>query len=382
VRRTWDNNQGVNEKNLQTLPQEIPTVTQTKRISNRNSNTHNIRNIKKIKSEALNITKGQKNLKISSINPRSVKNKTIAICDFILSNDFDLVAFTETWLGSTVDKTWSSELVPNGYRIQQVPRPGKTRGGGVAISYKANIDFKMLTSSSDGHFSTFEYSDCNIAINKNSLCLSVIYKPPPSQQNGFSTNEFLEHEWPLFRSKYATTDKPIVIVGDLSFHLDIPTDRDTSKFNSCLETFGMEQHVRGPTHVAGHTLNVIITRDTDTIVSNIEVNDPGLADSDGKISRDHFAVIFHIRAEKPAPIRKTVTYRKLRSIDIESFRNDIESLEIINSNVIISDVDEHVESFNNSLASLVDKHAPLLTKQITLRPTSPWYNEDYTKPNI
>jgi hypothetical protein len=86
VRRTWDNNQGVNEKNLQTLPQESPTVTQTKRISNRNSNTHIIRNIKKIKSETLNITKGQKNLKICSINPRSVKNKTIAICDFILSN--------------------------------------------------------------------------------------------------------------------------------------------------------------------------------------------------------------------------------------------------------------------------------------------------------
>ena len=97
----------------------------------------------------------------------------------------------------------------------------------------------MLTSSSDGHFSTFEYIDCNIAINKNSLRLSVIYRPPPSQKNGFSTNEFLEHEWPLFVSKYATTGKPIAIVGDLSFHLDIPTDRDTSKFNSCLETVGM-----------------------------------------------------------------------------------------------------------------------------------------------
>jgi hypothetical protein len=79
VRRTWDNNQGVNEKNLQTLPQEIPTVTQTKRISNRNFNTHNIRNIKKIKSETLNITKGQKNLKICSINPRSVKNKFVIL---------------------------------------------------------------------------------------------------------------------------------------------------------------------------------------------------------------------------------------------------------------------------------------------------------------
>ena len=133
----------------------------------------------------LNITKGQKNLKICSINPRSVKNKTIAICDFILSNNFDLVAFTETWFGSTVDKTWSSELFPNGYRIQQVPRPGKTRGGGVAIIYKANIDFKMLTSSSDRHFSTFEYIDCNIALNKSSLRLSVIYRPPPSQKKRF-----------------------------------------------------------------------------------------------------------------------------------------------------------------------------------------------------
>ena len=63
VRRTWDNNQGVNEKNLQTLPQEIPTVTQTKRISNRNFNTHNIRNIKKIKSETPILQKVRKTLK-------------------------------------------------------------------------------------------------------------------------------------------------------------------------------------------------------------------------------------------------------------------------------------------------------------------------------
>ena len=35
-----------------------------------------------------------------------------------------------------------------------------------------------------------------------------------------------------------------------------------------------------------------------------------------------------------------------------------------------------MESLNNSLASLVDKHAPLLIKQVTLRPTSPWYKEE------
>ena len=57
-------------------------------------------------------------------------------------------------------------------------------GGGVAIIYKSNIDFKILTSSSDGNFSTFEHIDCNIAIDKSSVCLSVIYRPPPSQKNG------------------------------------------------------------------------------------------------------------------------------------------------------------------------------------------------------
>lgn len=75
---------------------------------------------------------------------------------------------------------------------------------------------------------------------------------------------------------------------------------------SCLESLGMKQHVQGPTHVAGHTLDVVITGDTDNIVSSIEVMDPGLSDSDGKISCNHFADIFNTRAEKSLPIKKSL----------------------------------------------------------------------------
>ena len=128
--------------------------------------------------------------------------------------------------------------------------------------------------------------------------------------------------------------------------MDKPTDRDTVKFTSCLETFGLKQLVRGPTHVIGHTLDIQITRDNDSNVSNIEVCDPGLSDSDGKITRDHLAVIFDTRAEKPAPVRKTVTFRKLRSINIESFKNDLKSLDVISMDTTISDVDEYVDTFN------------------------------------
>ena len=49
------------------------------------------------------------------------------------------------------------------------------------------------------------------------------------------------------------------------------------------------QHFKGPTHVLGHTFDVVITRDTDKIVSNI-VKDPGLSDATRKVSKDHFSV--------------------------------------------------------------------------------------------
>ena len=62
-----------------------------------------------------------KKLNVCSLNPRSVKNKTLALSDYVVSNDFDVVALTETWLGTTSDEACLSELVPTGYDIMHVP---------------------------------------------------------------------------------------------------------------------------------------------------------------------------------------------------------------------------------------------------------------------
>lgn len=56
-----------------------------------------------------------------SLNPRSVKNKATSINDFIISNNVDILALTETWLGTTVDKSVISELTPCGYNMYQIP---------------------------------------------------------------------------------------------------------------------------------------------------------------------------------------------------------------------------------------------------------------------
>ena len=65
------------------------------------------------------------------------QNKTLSSCDYIISNDFDIVALTETWFGTSVDKVCISELVPPGCKIKHVPLPAGIRGGGVGIIYKS-----------------------------------------------------------------------------------------------------------------------------------------------------------------------------------------------------------------------------------------------------
>ena len=102
--RKWDYNQGINENNLRTLPQVITTVVKNDRCSNSKPNTLNYNNIVEIKPQSNQKANKYNKLKICSIYSKSVKNKTIAICDFILSNDFDLVAICETWLSNTVGK--------------------------------------------------------------------------------------------------------------------------------------------------------------------------------------------------------------------------------------------------------------------------------------
>ena len=57
-----------------------------------------------------------------------------------------------------------------------------------------------------------------------------------------------------------------VISGDFNLHLGDFRDIDTKKFEDLLETFNLSQHVSGPTHLSGHTLDLIITRSSDDIV--------------------------------------------------------------------------------------------------------------------
>ena len=78
------------------------------------------------------------------------------------------------------------------------------------------------------------------------------------------------------------------------------------RYSTTFAGLGLTQHVCDPTHRKGHLLDVILTRTGSTIISNVEVYDPGLCSNKGILACDHFAVVASLNATKPPKSKKTI----------------------------------------------------------------------------
>ena len=69
----------------------------------------------------------------------------------------------------------------------------------------------------------------------------------------------------------------LLINGDLNFHMDVSDNVNASAFRDLLESAGLKQHVSFPTHRCGHTLDLIIDRQADNVLSAFSArSDPSL----------------------------------------------------------------------------------------------------------
>jgi hypothetical protein len=136
---------------------------------------------------------------------------------------------------------------------------------------------------------------------------------------------------------------------------------------------GLVQHVISATHVSGHTLDVIISRDNSHIlIDTTSIEDSHIFDDKGVASLDHLAVLCRLNIVKPARQRKSLTIRKINNINIESFNADLSSGRFLHDqDTVLANV---VETYDSTLRSVLD--VPVLTKTITLRPTTEWYSDE------
>jgi len=147
------------------------------------------------------------------------------------------------------------------------------------------------------------------------------------------------------------------------------------RFNNLLDVHGLKQHVNEPTHMLGHTLDLLIARDSSRLLCDaVVVVDPGLTDTSGNYSGDHFATVAALNFIKASRQRKIVTFRKYASINLTDFRTNIRTA--LKTCLSHNDAASLVELYTHACSDTIDLHAPLITKVATIRPDTAWYTKE------
>ena len=295
-------------------------------------------------------------------NPQSLQNKIADFISLLEDNDIDISFITESWMTSQNNQT-SALLQEAGYNIFHFCRQNR-KGGGVGIIARNKFipkNGKLMA------FHTFEIFMQSFKIpNSHPLTLVVIYRHGEESQT-----DFIREFYSLVKFLVTNTIY-FLICGDFNIHVNKPDDRLALDFNDILETFSLVQSVHEPTHKLGNTLDLIIHDPTMLSISNILIEKPDRS--------DHFLVFFNISCQFDSSTKKQISFRNLKNVDFNSFRNDIENqVNYFLSNSNVHNFEETVSLFKEVFGNVVNVHAPIVTKTVEIHNTPAWIDLEFRK---
>ena len=340
-------------------PMPIPIISSCDRNTTKrhDQSGRNITNLK-----AIHRSDPFSNLTVHSWNAQSLRNKTTTLVEHVKDHDVDIMFITETKL-SEDDRVVIGECTLPGYEFLNFPRQNIRirQAGGIGVLFKKSLNL-LPTPPSSSTYVNFEH--CIVTM-RNCFQFIPIYRTPRSKVNGLTMSGFLE-EIELFLDEICVTPHKLLLVGDFNIHMDIPTDSDTKKFNEILANTGLCQSVVGPTHKAGHTLDLLISRDSDDHLIHAVAVDP-------LFHSDHNIVTCTVQCAKPPPLKVTTTSREYGKMDHERLTS------LLKDRLAELSLDEDpnalVESYETITSSVLDEVCPLVTKTRTVKPKLPWYNQ-------
>lgn len=285
------------------------------------------------------------------LNTRSLNNKAGLIHDIIIDKKLEFMCLTETWQAQQ-DFLSLNHATPPGYVYIQKPRC-QGRGGGLAVIYRSDILVKELPTNS----ATFEYVHFVLA-GAAQLQVVLVYRPPKASNTFLSEfSELLTAVCPM--SPYT------IIMGDFNIHVDSSSCPFAAEFLSLLDCFNVSQHVQGPTHVKGHTLDLVCTFGLTPV--HLECLDLAVS--------DHHAVQFSVPMTQPKHrAKRTITFRNIRRVSTPTLSNMLATH--FASNPTCHTADGLVEHYNTALSLSLDAVAPLKTRSISFTQPAPWFTPE------
>jgi hypothetical protein len=165
------------------------------------------------------------------------------------------------------------------------------KGGGVAF---LSLNSLVRSRLPDSGYSSFEHLDLFLSLRPRPIHLIIIHRPPSN-----SSSAFLD-EFANLLDAVVLSAASFLIAGDFNYHVDCLSDPSARNFVHLFESYGLQQYVTSPTHMHGHTLDLVIARVANNFIDDV---------STGSFSIDHASVFCSFcSCLPPCPIKR-VNYR-------------------------------------------------------------------------
>ena len=288
-----------------------------------------------------------------------MRNKLIYINETLKEFHLDILCLTETWLLQT-DIGVVTAALPKCYSLFSVPRP-HAKGGGVAVIYSLSISH-IRQVPNQVQVTSFEYLEVCFTWRRRVFRALIVYRPGhPGTDIDFAT------EFTSLLEVVLSLEGELLIFGDFNYWVDDPSLKPyTPEFLEMLDLNNIINHVSDPTHIHGHTLDLILAYRTSNVIHYVET-----MPIDTTIS-DHALVLCKLGVPNTPTYKKSITFRNYRNIchvDVGAeIQQHLVADPVLNSETLVL-------NYNHFFQTLRDRHCPVINKNIIVREDGPWYNQ-------
>ena len=290
------------------------------------------------------------------------------ISDIVTDNALDVMVLTETWHSCCSSDVPLRRAAPVSVSIINAPRPrhgdddADVNHGGIALLHRDIFSSRIIAM--HFHPTSFELLACylNSAVGK--FILVNVYRP-----SSHNITEAFFKDLTSLHEIISTYSSMTVLVGDFNIHVNDSHDVMALRFLDLIDAFGLVQHVTGPTHAHGHTLDLVIT------APNYAPTD--ISTDPSNIISDHGFVTCQFAMALPAPTsQRRKIIRQLNSLHANVFNTAVHQSPVGVDATLFDgrSTSDLCELYNNELWHLLDVIAPPTVLTVTERTTSPWFD--------
>ena len=161
--------------------------------------------------------------------------------------------------------------------------------------------------------------------------------------------------------------------------MDSEGDPLRSAFLSITESIGFDQHIHQSTHSHNHTLDLVLTHNTE--IANIVVM------PENPVLSDHYFITFQLsQVRRVSPVPTFYFSRKLSSRTADAFINELPGSFVHYGDFLgssqnaytyasVNSIDQMTTNINDVLCRTLDTIAPLKKRKVCSKKLAPWYND-------